>query len=85
MGETSSTPSTAFERWRKSLVNFTGLGVSPEEASAREQGKGEEFLRSQRQACILWRNDLLRSSVSNCVPQHARLADHLLSFAQARL
>lgn len=62
MGESTSYPPTAFERWRKSLVEFTGLGLSPEDASSRDRSKGEEFARAQRQACLLWRNDLLRSS-----------------------
>lgn len=73
MGEsTSSSSPTAFERWRKSLVDFTGLGLSPEEVSAREQSKGADFARAQRQACLLWRNDLLRSSTRSSSSYHLK-------------
>lgn len=65
MGDTtSSSVPSGFERWRQSLVNFTGLGMSREDVAAQEKKKGATFEQSQRQACLLWRNDLLRSSKS---------------------
>lgn len=52
----------AFERWRRSLVHLTGLGLSSEEVRQRELHQSDDFLQKQRQSCLLWRNELLRSS-----------------------
>ncbi|CEL54383.1 Mitochondrial inner membrane protease ATP23 OS=Cryptococcus neoformans var, neoformans serotype D (strain JEC21 / ATCC MYA-565) GN=ATP23 PE=3 SV=1 [Rhizoctonia solani AG-1 IB] len=58
----SSSEASAFERWRASLVNFTGLGLSDEDKVKREQLKGLELEEAQWRRCESWKNDLMKNS-----------------------
>ncbi|CAE6444420.1 unnamed protein product [Rhizoctonia solani] len=58
----SASEASAFERWRASLVQFTGLGLSEEEQSKRDQVKGLEREEAQWRRCEAWKNDLMKNS-----------------------
>ncbi|KAK4689003.1 hypothetical protein P7C73_g1106, partial [Tremellales sp. Uapishka_1] len=55
-------PTTSFERWRKSLSQFTGLGLSPAETEERERRKGDETLERDWDRCEKWKKDLMSNS-----------------------
>ncbi|CAE6448978.1 unnamed protein product [Rhizoctonia solani] len=58
----STSEASAFERWRASLAQFTGLGLSEEEQSKRDKLKGLEREEAQWRRCEAWKNDLMKNS-----------------------
>ncbi|KAF8704285.1 Has a dual role in the assembly of mitochondrial ATPase, partial [Rhizoctonia solani] len=58
----STSEASAFERWRASLVNFTGLGLSDEDKMKRDELKGLEREEAQWRRCETWKNDLMKNS-----------------------
>ncbi|CAE6440319.1 unnamed protein product [Rhizoctonia solani] len=58
----SASEASAFERWRASLVNLTGLGLSDEDKLKRDKLKGLELEEAQWRRCEAWKNDLMKNS-----------------------
>lgn len=52
----------AFERWRASLSEFTGLGLNEEEKADRERRKEEGNLERDWDRCEKWKSDLMTRS-----------------------
>ncbi|WWC63304.1 mitochondrial inner membrane protease ATP23 [Kwoniella dejecticola CBS 10117] len=54
--------SLAFERWRMSLSNFTGLGLTPEQKIQREEEKERSVLERDWNKCEKWKRTLMTNS-----------------------
>ncbi|KDQ15572.1 hypothetical protein BOTBODRAFT_31466 [Botryobasidium botryosum FD-172 SS1] len=52
----------AFDRWRRSAAWITGVGLSPEDQTARGREKALAAEESQWRRCEKWKADLLRNS-----------------------
>jgi inner membrane protease ATP23 len=55
-------PSTAFDRWRSSLGQITGLGLSEAEKEAREERKNTEKMSTDWEQCEKWKKELMEQS-----------------------
>lgn len=64
-------PSTlpfGFEKWRTSLTQFTGLGLTDEQKAERESMKENQTLAKDWDRCEKWKKDLLERSKSHLRP-----------------
>lgn len=59
-----SDPPPAFERWRKSISHFTGLGLSEEEQAQRTQQQDDSVIERDFNRCEKWKASLMESSTS---------------------
>lgn len=60
-------PSTlpgGFEKWRTSLSQFTGLGLTDEQREQREADKANGVLARDWDRCEKWKKELLEGSMS---------------------
>ena len=60
----SSQPDTAFEKWRSSLAQLTGLGLNPVQAKERDERLAQERLEGDWNQCEKWKNGLMKTSES---------------------
>ncbi|KAG7527259.1 hypothetical protein FFLO_07111 [Filobasidium floriforme] len=58
----STQPETAFEKWRSSLAQLTGLGLNPVEAKHRDERLAQERLEGDWNQCEKWKTGLMKSS-----------------------
>jgi inner membrane protease ATP23 len=58
----STQPETAFEKWRSSLAQLTGLGLNPVEAKQRDERLAQERLEGDWNQCEKWKTGLMKSS-----------------------
>ena len=65
---TASSPSeespAGFERWRSSLAQFTGLGLSDNEKAARDERLAQKKLEKDWDQCEKWKRQLMERSES---------------------
>lgn len=71
----STQPDSAFEKWRSSLSQLTGLGLNPAEVKLRDERLAQERLEGDWNQCEKWKNGLMKSSER----------DQLLSLSDTRL
>ena len=64
----STQPETAFEKWRSSLTQLTGLGLNPVEAKQRDERLAQERLEGDWNQCEKWKTGLMKSSGSLQMP-----------------
>jgi len=62
-GPSSQLPS-GFEKWRSSLSQFTGLGLTDEQRVEREADKANGVLARDWDRCEKWKKELLERSTS---------------------
>lgn len=62
-GPSSQLPS-GFEKWRTSLSQFTGLGLTDEQRVEREADKANGVLARDWDRCEKWKKELLERSTS---------------------
>jgi hypothetical protein len=60
----STQSDSAFERWRSSLAQLTGLGLNPREIKLREERLAQEKLEGDWNQCEKWKTGLMKSSES---------------------
>ena len=60
-GPSSQLPS-GFEKWRSSLSQFTGLGLTEEQLAERESSKANGVLARDWDRCEKWKKELLERS-----------------------
>jgi len=63
-GPSSQLPS-GFEKWRSSLSQFTGLGLTDEQRVEREADKANGVLARDWDRCEKWKKELLERSTSS--------------------
>jgi hypothetical protein len=63
-GPSSQLPS-GFEKWRTSLSQFTGLGLTDEQRVEREADKANGVLARDWDRCEKWKKELLERSTSS--------------------
>ncbi|KAJ1726362.1 Mitochondrial inner membrane protease atp23 [Coemansia biformis] len=68
----------AFDSWTRALKDFTGLGLTPEEQTARRLRKNFEYDLAACRLCEKWRDELLATS-----PPVRFMAEHLKSSGMA--
>jgi inner membrane protease ATP23 len=54
-----------FDRWRSSLAQFTGLGLTPDEKVERERRLEGQSLERDWNRCEKWKKDLMEGSRSS--------------------
>lgn len=60
----SQTPA-GFNKWRSSLAQFTGLGLTPDEKLERERRLEDQGLERDWNQCEKWKKQLMESSTSS--------------------
>jgi inner membrane protease ATP23 len=63
-----STLPSGFEKWRTSLSQFTGLGLTDDQKAERESMKENQTLAKDWDRCEKWKKDLLEGSKSTSTP-----------------
>ncbi len=63
--QTTTEPAAAFERWRTSLTQWTGLGLTEDELAERAKRQGEVKLEKDWNRCEKWKAQLLERSWSS--------------------
>lgn len=58
----ASTSSPAFEQWRKSMAQFTGLGLSDSEQAERQRRLELQTLEKDWDRCEGWKKELMTTS-----------------------
>lgn len=58
----SSQPDSAFETWRSSLAQLTGLGLNPSEVKQRDERLAQERLEGDWNQCEKWKTGLMKTS-----------------------
>jgi inner membrane protease ATP23 len=69
-GPSTSTVPGGFEKWRTSLAQFTGMGLTDDQKAEREAAKENETLAKDWDRCEKWKKELLEGSESFHVCMH---------------